>query len=117
MDLLLGYSVDENIPGWRESILKEFGQYLASTCRLFVVFSAELLMRMYHNNPFTVSSAQQFVENHFADQRSYSTQHRMDQMLWIIKKKKIIRNHMVYPQVLVFPLASFSMAPRHAPFL
>ena len=35
MDLLLGYSEDENIPGWRESILREFGQYLASTGRLF----------------------------------------------------------------------------------
>ena len=31
MDLLLGYNEDENIPGWRKSIIKEFGQYLAST--------------------------------------------------------------------------------------
>ena len=35
MDLLLGYSENENIPGWRESIIKELGQYLASTGRLF----------------------------------------------------------------------------------
>ena len=35
MDLLLGYSEIENIPGWRESIIKELGKYLASTGRLF----------------------------------------------------------------------------------
>ena len=35
MDLLLGYSENENIPGWRESIIKELGQYLTSTGRLF----------------------------------------------------------------------------------
>ena len=35
MDLLLGYSENENIPGWRESIINELGQYLASTGRLF----------------------------------------------------------------------------------
>ena len=35
MDLLLGYSENENIPGWRESIIYELGQYLASTGRLF----------------------------------------------------------------------------------
>ena len=34
MDLLLG-SENENIPGWREFILTELGQYLASTGRLF----------------------------------------------------------------------------------
>ena len=31
MDLLLGHSANENIPGWRESIIKVPGQYLAST--------------------------------------------------------------------------------------
>ena len=35
MDLLLGYSENENIPGWRESIINELGQYLARTGRLF----------------------------------------------------------------------------------
>ena len=35
MDLLLGYSQNENILCWRESIIKELGQYLASTGRLF----------------------------------------------------------------------------------
>ena len=35
MDLLLSYSENENIPGWRESIINELGQYLASTGRLF----------------------------------------------------------------------------------
>ena len=35
MDLLLGYRKNKNIPGWRESIITELGQYLASTCRLF----------------------------------------------------------------------------------
>ena len=35
MDLLLGYSENENIPGWRESIINELGQYLAKTGRLF----------------------------------------------------------------------------------
>ena len=35
MDLLLGYSENENIPGWRESNINELGQYLASTGRLF----------------------------------------------------------------------------------
>ena len=34
MDLLLGYSENENIPGWRESIINELGQYLASTGRV-----------------------------------------------------------------------------------
>ena len=36
MDLLLGYSENENIPGWKESIINELpvGQYLASTGRL-----------------------------------------------------------------------------------
>ena len=33
--LLLGYSENENIPGWRESIINGRGQYLASTGRLF----------------------------------------------------------------------------------
>ena len=35
MGLLCCYGEDENIPGWKESILKEIGQYLASTGRLF----------------------------------------------------------------------------------
>ena len=47
MDLLLGYSENENIPGWRESIINELG---------LVAFTAELLMRTYHNNPLTVSN-------------------------------------------------------------
>ena len=56
MDLLLGYSENENIPGWRESIINELGQYLARTGRLFSRVSAELLMGTYHNNPLTVSN-------------------------------------------------------------
>ena len=35
MGLLCCYGEDENIPGWKESILKEIGQYPASTGRLF----------------------------------------------------------------------------------
>ena len=35
MDLLLGYSENENIPGLRESIINDLGQYLASTGHLF----------------------------------------------------------------------------------
>ena len=35
MDLLLGYSENENISGWRESIICELGQYIANTGRLF----------------------------------------------------------------------------------
>ena len=35
MDLLLGYSENENVPGWRESIINELGQYLARTGCLF----------------------------------------------------------------------------------
>ena len=35
MDLLLGYSENENIFGWRESIICELGQYIANTGRLF----------------------------------------------------------------------------------
>ena len=53
MDQLLGYSEDENIPGWRESILKEFGQYLASTGCLFSRVADE---DIYHNNPLTISN-------------------------------------------------------------
>ena len=34
MDLLLGFSENENIPGWRESIIKELGQYIANAGRL-----------------------------------------------------------------------------------
>ena len=29
MDLLLGYSENENISGWRESVICELGQYIA----------------------------------------------------------------------------------------
>ena len=35
MDLLLGYSENENISGWRESVICELGQYIANTGRLF----------------------------------------------------------------------------------
>ena len=33
MDLLLGYN--ENLSGWRESVICELGQYIANTGRLF----------------------------------------------------------------------------------
>ena len=35
MDLLLGYSENENLSGWRESVICELGQYIANTGRLF----------------------------------------------------------------------------------
>ena len=35
MDLPRGYSENENIPGWREWIINERGQYLAGTGRLY----------------------------------------------------------------------------------
>ena len=35
MDMLLGYSENENISGWRESVNCELGQYIANTGRLF----------------------------------------------------------------------------------
>ena len=35
MDLLLGYSENENLSGWRESVVRELGQYIANTGRLF----------------------------------------------------------------------------------
>ena len=38
MDLLLGYSENENISGWRESVICELGQYIANTGRLFSKF-------------------------------------------------------------------------------
>ena len=34
MDLLLGYSENENLSGWRESVICELGQYIANTGRL-----------------------------------------------------------------------------------
>ena len=35
MDLLLGYSENENLSGWRESVICELGQYIANNGRLF----------------------------------------------------------------------------------
>ena len=35
IDLLLGYSENENLFGWRESVICELGQYIANTGRLF----------------------------------------------------------------------------------
>ena len=53
MDLLLGYSENENLSGWRESVI-----YMNwdNTLPILVVFSAELLMGMHHNNLLTVSN-------------------------------------------------------------
>ena len=50
MDLLVGYSENENISGWREFVIRELGHYIAKT-----VFLAKLLMGMHHYNPLTVS--------------------------------------------------------------
>ena len=51
MDLLLGYHVNENIPGCRESVIKEFGQCLASMPFTHRFVSLNVYRALHSNNP------------------------------------------------------------------